>query len=345
MREAQQNQGAEVRRALQASAVFLAIFGVIWTVVFAVSQHLPYIQPGSDIVYSAKMDVLHTGRVLDMSKPVRVLIFGDSRVLAGFNVSSFERELGEASAYNCGLPATREFVNELTSLVERGQVPTHVLIAVSWEDTVQRPRSFFHFITSDRVLMDKLFPFRHFVRNLALFILRSPKFGGIDRYYEHGREVTNLMQRGRGYYFIDSQSRFAGNRLPDDFTIMGDSDAVEYRSPATSSQSFAALKAIADRYSIKLLVVPYYLRMPERGAPGVNTRMVEALRPYPEFRVLGDEYLRFPNRYFSDTSHLNPEGAELYTSAIAKLMKNELVAERAQKPATQLATTNRPSAF
>ena len=42
-----------------------------------------------------------------MSKPVRVLIFGDSKVLAGFNTSSFERELPEASAYNCGLPATQ----------------------------------------------------------------------------------------------------------------------------------------------------------------------------------------------------------------------------------------------
>ncbi len=312
---------------------------------FVVSQHLPYVQPGSDIVYNAKMDVLRRGTVLDMSKPVRVLIFGDSKVLAGFNTSSFERELPGTSAYNCGLPASREFVDELASMVERGQVPTHVLIAVSWADPEQRPRSFFHFISSDRVVMDKLFPFRRFIRNASLFVLRSPKFGGFAGYYDHGREVAGVLQRGGGYYFIDAQSRFPGNRLPDDFTIMGDSSAVEYRDPAASSHSFSALKSIADRYGIKVLVIPYYRRMVERGAPGVNKAMAEALQPYPEFRVLGDEYLRFPNRYFSDTGHLNPEGAEVYTAEIAKLMKDELVAENVRKQETDLAAKRGRRAF
>jgi hypothetical protein len=96
---------------------------------------------------------------------------------------------------------------------------------------------------------------------------------------------------------------------------------------------------------MKFLIVPYYVRMPEHGAPGVNTRMVEALKRYPEFRVLGDEYLRFPNRYFSDTAHLNPEGAELYTSEIARLIKDELIVERTQNQPTELATTDRPHAF
>ena len=120
---------------------------------------------------------------------------------------------------------------------------------------------------------------------------------------------------------------------------------MEYRDPASSSRSFAVLKSIADRYGIKLLVVPYYLRMGERGAPGVNKAMVEALQPYPEFRVLGDEYLRFPNRYFSDTGHLNPEGAELYTAEMAKLVKDELVAESVRKQETDLAAKHRRHAF
>ena len=334
----QPDQQAEAARALRVSALFVAIFGALWAMAFLIAQHLPYIQPGSDIVFSAKMEMLRRGQVLDMSKPVRVLIFGNSKVLAGFNPVSFQREVPEVSAYNCGLPATSEFVKELTALVDRGQIPTHVLITVPWEDPVKRPRSLFHLIGSDRELMERIFPFRHLLRNLALFLLRSPKFGGIGSYYDHGREVATVMQRGQGYYFIDAQSRFPGNRLPDDFSIMGDGNAVEYRAPATASQSFATLRAIAARYGIKLLVVPYYLRAGERGAPGVNTPMVEALEKYPEFHVLGDEYLLFPNRYFSDTAHLNPEGAEVYTAEIAKLMKDELVAERAQKQETQQAT-------
>jgi hypothetical protein len=333
-------QRAEVLRALKTLGIFGAICGAIGAVFFWVNQHLPYIQPGSDIVYSTKVHMLRTENVLDMSKPVRVLVFGDSKALAGFNTAFFERELPGVSAYNCGLPASREFIDELTAMVDRGQVPTHILVSVSWEDPPQRRLSFFHFIPSDRALMDELFPFRHFLRNLALFVLRSPKFGGLGSYYEHGREVNSVMQSGRGYYFIDAQSRFAGNRLPDDFTMMGDSQSVEYRKPATSSENFAALRAIADRYGIKILVVPYYRRIPERGDPGVNTKMVEALRPFPEFRVLGDEYLRYPNRYFSDTGHLNPEGADLYTAEIARLMKDELVAERAQKPKAEWATTH-----
>jgi hypothetical protein len=189
-------------------------------------------------------------------------------------------------------------------------------------------RTFFRFTASDRDLMDKLFPFRQLVRNGAVFLLRSRQFGGLRNFYQQGERAEAQMLRDRGYFFISDQSRFPDHRLPEDFKLDSD-DPIHpvYRAPAISSHSFQELHALASRYGIQVLVVPYYLRQGERPAPGVNQQMVEALKPYPEFRVIGDEYLLYGNRYFSDIAHLNPDGAAMYTNYLADTVNRELESE------------------
>ena len=56
------------------------------------------------------------------------------------------------------------------------------------------------------------------------------------------------------------------------------------------STSFRELKALADQYHFKIIVMPYYLRRGERGEPGVNQQMLTAFQSNLEFRVQGDEY-------------------------------------------------------
>jgi hypothetical protein len=322
--------GQQVVRALRVSTGFLLICAAIWLAAFSTDKALPYIKPGSDIMYGAKTEFIRTGSLLDMSKPVRILVIGNSKVMSGFIPAEFDRTVPHSSSYNCGIPNATVFVKDLAKAVERGQIPTHVLFAVEWEDAPVAPRNFFHFTGSDKSIMDALFPFRRLVRNGQVFILRSPKFGGLDSFYQQGERAKNKMMRDRGYYFIADQSRFPDQHLPAGFRLESDQpQSVTYRRPNLSSQAFEELHALAVKYGFKVLVVPYYLRTTERGAPGVNQEMVNALRPYPEFAVLGDEYDQFDNSYFSDIYHLNPAGAKIYTDRLAELVNRELQSEGA----------------
>ena len=103
---------------------------------------------------------------------------------------------------------------------------------------------------------------------------------------------------------------------------------VKYREPKIDTDSFRRLRSLAHRYAFKIIIVPYCYREGELGRAGVNRTLENALVPYPEFRVVGDDYCLLDARYFSDTRHLNPEGARIYTSIIATLMRTELDAER-----------------
>jgi hypothetical protein len=319
----------EILHAARAVAGFLLVCAAVWIAAYLTNRNLPYILPGSDIMYQAKANAIEHDALLDMSKPVRVLVIGNSKVMAGFIPGQFEREVRNSSAFNCGQPNATVFVEQLAQLFRRGQVPTHVLFAIEWKDAPETRRTFFRFTGSDRAIMDELFPFRHLLRNAVVFFLRARRHGGVRNFYREGELDAARMLRNRGYYFISDQSRFPNFQLPPDFRMDGDDPhAVVYRSANVSSQAFQQLHELAVQYGIKILVVPYYMREGELGAPGVNEAMVNALKPYPEFKVAGDEYLLYANRFFSDTAHLNPTGAQIYTSTLAGFVNRELQSER-----------------
>lgn len=317
-----------IRRTLRSFTGLALIWAAIWLLANWVNRKLPYLKPGSDTMYEAKSNYLATHQIFAPGKPVKVLVLGNSKILSGFIPDQFDREVPGASSFNAGLPASYYFLPQLNAMLRDGNVPTHVLYMVEWRDLQREPRNMWHYLPPDKQIMDTLFPFRAFARNASIFLLRSRAFGGPIESYRHSEEQIAKMEAARGYYFIEGQSRFADHRLPANFHLAGDKGGlVEYRTGATGTKSFAELKALADRYHFKIIVMPYYMRQGERGDPGRNLQIAEALRPFREFAVQGDEYYLFENRYFSDTAHLNPEGAELYTSKIAALMNAELAAE------------------
>ena len=319
---------AEVRRALRVCAGFLFLCGIVWLAAFWADQHLLYIKPGSEIMSAAKVEYARTGTLFDMSKNVRVLVIGNSKIMSGFLPAQFERDVPQSSAYNYGKPQVQS-MDELAVILRRGQIPTHVLFAVDWRDVAVPSRSVFHPIVSDQVLIDELFPFRHLIRNGMVFLMRSHSFGGIRNFYHLGQESVAQMNRDQGYFFIAEQSRFPGHRLPANFRLDSDDPAsVIYRQPNLSSHSFQQLHDLSLKYGFKVLVIPYYRRNGESGSPGVNKGLVSALQPYDNFKVLGDEYYLFDNSYFSDLMHLNLEGAEMYTGLLTGLVRQELAQER-----------------
>ena len=318
----------DLRRVLRSCASLTLIWAVIWLAAYWADRSLPYTKPGSDIIYNAKSNYIENHKIFTADKPVKVLVLGNSKVLSGFIPDQFDRQVQGATSFNVGLPNSYYFLPQLKAMLADGNIPTHVLYMVEWRDPQDEKSNVFHYLPSDQKIMDRLFPFRAFVRDAAIFLMRSREFGGPLGSYRHGEEQVRKMEEARGYYFIEGQSRFADHRLPSDFHLNGDNaELVEYRTGATNTESFHELKVLADQYHFKIVVMPYYLRQGERGTPGRNVQIANALRPYPEFAVQGDEYFLFENRFFSDIAHLNHEGAQLYTSKIAELMNAELAGE------------------
>jgi hypothetical protein len=299
---------------------------VLWILFYIAWSRLPFIREGSDIVYEAKEATVRSAPLFNNSQPRRILIFGNSKVLAGFLPLLFEKRVSASSAYNLGLPNAEHFIPELQLLLQRGQRPTHVLITVPWEEPHRTKPSFFHIVPDDSRVITALFPFRHFIHDGTIFLFRSPAFGGPADLYRYGEKVVAQMQRDKGYYFIAEQSHYPHDHLPASAHLDSDSSTQSFtRSVTDQGSSFAKLMSLAKQYGFVLYFVPTYFRVGEYASPAANRQALAIAERFPQsFRVLGPEYYLYQPVYFSDFVHLNPTGARQYTEQLAALVNAEL---------------------
>lgn len=294
----------------------------LWLLFAGANTALPYIQPGAEVVYSAKSQVIRSGILFRPAAPVKVVIFGNSQVLSGFQPALFDSLSGGAvSSYNLGLPDYLLFVANLEDLCKRGERPTHVLMVFPWPDTPEKKFSLLRPGIDDKRVMDHLFPFRKLLRNLVLFAARASSRGGLTTYYEECRRQTQAMLAQKGYYFIEAQSHYPGHRLPADFRLQKDDPRQPFqRSASTDAPEFHRITALMERYGIRLIFVPRYFREGEVAPPEPQSALAAKLGQYPKFSVQGPDCWLLPNRYFSDPTHLNEEGAAYYTRRLWTLV-------------------------
>ncbi len=70
----------------------ILFFVVSWVAFYGLSRALPYLKNGSDVVFDAKLQWEEKGQVFPADPAViRVLIFGNSKILAGFLPSRFDQ--------------------------------------------------------------------------------------------------------------------------------------------------------------------------------------------------------------------------------------------------------------
>ncbi len=169
--------------------------------------------------------------------------------------------------------------------------------------------------------MDTMFPFRLLPRNLVQFATRSWSRGGLLAYYEECRRQTQAMLAQKGYYFIEGQSHYPGHRLPDNFRLQTDDPSQPFlRSAATYVPTFQRLTALMERYDIRGIFVPCYFREGQVAPPEPQSALAASLAQYPRFSVKGPDCWLLPNRYFSDITHLNEDGAAYYTRRLWTLV-------------------------
>ncbi len=325
-----------MRKPLFTTAVLwaLALFAAAWLILFVAHRALPYIQPGSDIVVQEKTR-LALGSDLFAASPesqtVKVVVVGNSRVLAGFRPDLFDREIGaHCRSWNMGVPGVNEFSALIAGIAEHSR-PTHLLLVDP--PVNERSEGTWRAITDDNRALQRFFPFRRLPRDLFNFLRLSGRHGGPRAYWGLNRGLVTEVLDERGYFFIASQSMFPGDRLPDDFRLPTDQpELVQSRDYAGLVEPAAALQRMVARYGITVLLIPPAVReFSVAAAPG-DSRRIPA--EYP-LAVCGPDLLRYSNRHFSDFVHLNREGAQIYTRELAVLLKDRLApvatAKRAEK--------------
>jgi hypothetical protein len=151
------------RRTPSALGWTIFLFVISWALFYGLSRGLPYLKNGSDIVFSAKLQFEEEGRVFPADPAVtRVLIFGNSKILAGFVPAWFEQiSLANhlnVSSFNSGFPGSDLFLPPLEAMCARGQAPKVLLLTLPWNLTHPGVASFISFPTITRLLISS-FPF------------------------------------------------------------------------------------------------------------------------------------------------------------------------------------------
>jgi len=308
----------------------LALFLVLWAAFYLLQWGLPYLKNGSDVIFAAKLRLEQKAPIFPSDPQVtRVLIFGNSKILAGFLPSLFDRMAAtgglHVSSFNSGFPGSDLFLPPLKAMCERGQAPDVLLLTLPWEAD-PRPRSLFHLIPDDEAVVEWLFPFRYWLRDAANFWLSASSHGGLRAYYREAQNDEKQVIADRGRYLITEQSRFPGGRLPDDFQLASDlPNRVDPRPVPTHSSQIGELNGLIRQYHMRCFYLPYYLRIGEAAVPPDHDNgfasIIEGATPC---RVLGPDYFLYPNALFSDQTHLNTAGARVYTEALYRLVQNQL---------------------
>jgi hypothetical protein len=316
----------EVPQVLRALAKFAAIFALIWMGLYEIQTRFPYLQTGADAIFQAKLRQERTPHLFKKPDTVGVLFFGNSKALSGFVPEVFDSAMESAGrpteSYNLGLPAYSYFVDRVGAIFAAGNVPKCILITIPWMP--DEPRTdMFHFLRHDSQVMDELFPFHLLARDVLISLTR---FRGGTNYYATNRRIVEQMIADRGYFFIYDSSYFPNHQLPPNFKDAFDQpDRVYQRQATTQDREFQKLNRLLETYHVSCLMVPLYFRVGQlEQPPPENQRLRAELASYPQIKLIGPDYVRLDNRYFSDPSHLNPDGARLYTRYIAQLVASSL---------------------
>lgn len=300
--------------------LFFAASASVWLLFYGVFAAFPFVQNGADAISASKVHFLETQPAFSSGAKVRVLAFGNSKILAGFNPAVYSQAVApDAESFNAARPANDRFLELLKRILANGTRPTHILIqAAPREDEQEAWRDYF---VHDKQLVNLLFPFRNFPRDLVLFVAMSRSEGGIVNSYRERALTVEHIITDRGYYFIKGQSHFPGDRLPDDFHIATDQPSkVLPRIIDSSAPAFKELISLSTAFNFKIILIPTPYRIGEFAPPdSVERGEAKPLPSAPNFFVAGPAWWVFEPRYFSDPVHLNKEGARLYSQRLAEI--------------------------
>jgi hypothetical protein len=318
--EPEQSATAAREWRLPVAAFVLGLLGV-WVVFYVTDVMLPFIRPGSQIIWSAKFETLVKEPMFGEQDRYRLMVFGHSKALTSVRPRELDAALGHGfRTYNLGLPGDERFLPILEAALSAGNIPTHVLLMLPW-DAKPNEDGALDLLRNDAAIANAVVPFRTFPRDATLFVALNRK-----RLANAIQEVDlerRAMLQERGWYFIKSQSHYADDRLPDDYALPTDYPTrVEQRKIAEKSFTRERLEQLARRYGFQVLMIPVPFRIGQYApAPASDQGRLATISAQPLMRIVGPDYFSYPPARFADASHMNLNGALAYTADLAKLLK------------------------
>jgi hypothetical protein len=296
---------------------------------------------GAAKVCEYKRNEVRDGGAAPVRGRTTVLFMGNSKILAGPIPEHFDALSGNQTySYNLALPALpigpQYFV--LKDYLERNPPPQYIITTLSTErgnapglfdkyalQGISMPHelaAYARLRKNKAILMNWLFPIRMYKRETlkygyAMLLDRR----SIRRARDMDRRIMRAIERDRGYYYIRDRVAFPGGRLPDDFMPQsGMHRKCEQFDPFEDPFAGMFFNLTRDQGITVMLVEPPVLEKEFAPCPAMPRQYAAILDRYPTVRMAQNGWNRksFPNRYFSDPTHLNRDGAERYTEAIYK---------------------------
>ena len=297
---------------------------------------------GAALVCETKRNMVRSGAFHYEKDKINVLFMGTSQILAGI-VPTFFDELsgGRTLSYNLALPAlpisSSYFV--LKDYLEKNPAPKWIIMQlhinrcrtctlisyysnqglISWGEVF----SLFTETQVKQIVLGYIFPFK-------MYKFFTPRYlyhrifhpAQIRQIQENNRAILSRMMGERGYYFIEEQAVSPDNRLPDDFGEMEKISAapqqgVEY-DPFIDPYIEKFFDLTRENGINVLLVQPVYRQNQVLQYEKIPLQFEMILKKYDHVSLAkqGWKLRRYENRFFSDRTHLNRDGARQFTREI-----------------------------
>ncbi|MCG3204219.1 MAG: hypothetical protein KCHDKBKB_00929 [Elusimicrobia bacterium] len=271
-----------------------------------------------------------------------VIFLGNSVQLAALKPQDFDNATQQKTqSFNFSLPALPIgpglFV--LQSLCQSWGKPDYIVVRIVTDNSripglfdtnaVQGigGREFFSYLfrrSNKAFALNGIFPLRmniggtlKYLKNLVL----DPE--DIHRTYSENRSILDQLRADRGWYYIEQQAIFPDGRLPDDYALVDPKHLTPLVPDPFEWSPDAYFKQFLDytaEQGIKILLISSVYRE-GTAAPWASQppEFIEIPKHYPHVYVSKHSWERkfLPNRFWSDKTHLNPEGARLYSQMIA----------------------------
>lgn len=157
---------------------FVLCAAAIWAFLFWAQKTLPYVQNGAAAVAYVKLEFAQSSNMFGLSDHIRVVSFGNSKMLSGFKPFAFDAALGPKVEFcNLAIPGDDKFVDLLETVLSHGDAPTHVF--VQWlPHSEPNLSSIWTALLDNKKVVNLLFPFRDFVRDALIFSFQARAAGG-----------------------------------------------------------------------------------------------------------------------------------------------------------------------
>lgn len=304
---------------------FAGLFALTWILLDICYETLPMIRPGADVVLDAKLKVLAKSPLFLPEDRYRVLVFGNSKTLAGFKPDEFDQAFGDrhVRSYNLGLPGDARFLPILKTALDAGNVPTHVFLTLPWDD---KPKpSLLDRLRDEETVLYTLIPFRDLPRDIVVFAAASHLH--FKQKYDEAVQERDKMLANRGWYYIKGQSYFPSGDLPEGYSLPTDRpDQFLARDVPKTSYMLDELTTLARHYRFQVVLIPGNTRRHAAApAPRIDEARSIEISGNSGFHIIGPDYWLYPPAQYSDPVHMNPQGATAYTRDLAQLVAQNSV--------------------